>query len=288
MISAANNFITTLSGVKMPKIIYGTAWKKDKTTDLVVEAILSGFKGIDTACQPKHYQENLIGEALIKLSKIHNIPRTDLFLQTKFTPLSGQDIANVPYDKTADLETQVKQSLKKSLENLKTDYIDSLILHSPLRTIDDTLMVWRVFEEFCKIGTVKQIGISNIYSVKALSGLWKGSIVKPAVVQNRFYEDTKYDKEIREFCKSNGIIYQSFWTLTGNPHILNDKEVRKIASERKCTVEQLFFKFVMQLGIVPLTGTKTKEHMMDILNVLIMQDLSTLEMNLMKEFIGEN
>ena len=288
MISAANNFITTLSGVKMPKIIYGTAWKKDKTTDLVVEAILSGFKGIDTACQPKHYQENLIGEALIKLSKIHNIPRTDLFLQTKFTPLSGQDIANVPYDKTADLETQVKQSLKKSLENLKTDYIDSLILHSPLRTIDDTLMVWRVFEEFCKIGTVKQIGISNIYSVKALSGLWKGSIVKPAVVQNRFYEDTKYDKEIREFCKSNGIIYQSFWTLTGYPHILNDKEVRKIASERKCTVEQLFFKFVMQLGIVPLTGTKTKEHMMDILNVLIMQDLSTLEMNLMKEFIGEN
>ena len=225
---------------------------------------------------------------MIKLSKIHNIPRTDLFLQTKFTPLSGQDPANIPYEKTADLEIQMKRSLKKSLENLNTDYIDSMILHSPLRTTDDTLRVWRVFEDFYGSGTVKQIGISNIYSIKALSGLWKESVVKPAVVQNRFYEDTKYDKEIMEFCKSKGIIYQSFWTLTGNPHILNDKEVRKIASERKCTVEQLFFKFVMQLGIVPLTGTKTKEHMMDYLNVLTMQDLSTQEMNLMKEFIGEN
>ena len=44
-------------GLNMPKFIYGTAWKKNKTTDLVIQAILLGFRGIDTACQPKHYQE---------------------------------------------------------------------------------------------------------------------------------------------------------------------------------------------------------------------------------------
>lgn len=40
----------------MPKIVYGTAWKKERTADLVVKAVLAGFRGVDTACQPKHYQ----------------------------------------------------------------------------------------------------------------------------------------------------------------------------------------------------------------------------------------
>lgn len=74
----------------MPPLIYGTAWKKERTADLVIQAIKAGFCGIDTACQPKHYNESLVGEALVKLGK-HNISRDSLFLQTKFTPLSGQD-----------------------------------------------------------------------------------------------------------------------------------------------------------------------------------------------------
>ena len=54
MTSAMN--LTTLSGLPVP-IIYGTAWKKERTAELVVAAVLAGFRGIDTACQPKHYQE---------------------------------------------------------------------------------------------------------------------------------------------------------------------------------------------------------------------------------------
>jgi len=46
-----NHFVKSLSGVQMPRLIYGTAWKKDRTADLVVEAVRCGFKGIDTACQ---------------------------------------------------------------------------------------------------------------------------------------------------------------------------------------------------------------------------------------------
>lgn len=269
----------------MPKIIYGTAWKKEKTNSLVSEAILSGYRGIDTACQPKHYQEDLVGEALVKLYKDNKIERKDLFLQTKFTPLSGQDPSNIPYEKNAKLEVQVSQSLEKSLKNLQTDYLDSWILHSPLKMLEDTMRVWKVFETFYEKGTVKQLGISNIYEKSLLEMIWSKSIVKPSVVQNRFYSDTNYDKELREFCKSKGIIYQSFWTLTANPHILNEKIVKKIASEKKCTVEQLFFKFVMSLGIVPLTGTKTKEHMNDDLNVLEMNDLTNEEINILSKFI---
>jgi len=53
----------------MPRLIYGTAWKKERTKDLVVKAVLAGFRGVDTACQPKHYREELVGEALQELQK---------------------------------------------------------------------------------------------------------------------------------------------------------------------------------------------------------------------------
>lgn len=44
------------SEMRPPLISYGTAWKKDRTTALVYEALKVGFRGIDTACQPKHYR----------------------------------------------------------------------------------------------------------------------------------------------------------------------------------------------------------------------------------------
>ena len=48
--------VTTNAGIQMPRLIYGTAWKKEATTELVIRAVLNGFRGIDTACQPKHYR----------------------------------------------------------------------------------------------------------------------------------------------------------------------------------------------------------------------------------------
>lgn len=48
--------VTTNAGIQMPRLIYGTAWKKEATTELVIKAVLNGFRGIDTACQPKHYR----------------------------------------------------------------------------------------------------------------------------------------------------------------------------------------------------------------------------------------
>jgi aryl-alcohol dehydrogenase-like predicted oxidoreductase len=107
MMNATAHTVTTLGGLQMPRLIYGTAWKKDATTELVTKAVLAGFHGIDTACQPKHYQEPLVGRALAQLHQNHGIPREDLFLQTKFTSLDGQDPNNIPYDPNAALPDQV-------------------------------------------------------------------------------------------------------------------------------------------------------------------------------------
>src|SRR5271170_4497332 len=52
------------SNTQIPKLVYGTAWKKDRTADLVYNAIKSGFRGIDTAAQPRHYQESLVGDGI--------------------------------------------------------------------------------------------------------------------------------------------------------------------------------------------------------------------------------
>ena len=92
-----------LSGVAMPCLLYGTAWKKDKTADLVTRAVKYGFRGIDTACQPKHYNEAGVGEAIQRLTS-EGITRKDLYIQTKFTPLNGQDPLNIPYDRRASFE----------------------------------------------------------------------------------------------------------------------------------------------------------------------------------------
>jgi diketogulonate reductase-like aldo/keto reductase len=201
----------------MPGIIYGTAWKKDRTRDLVVRAVRAGFRGIDTACQPKHYNEPQVGEALVRLAD-DGIGRNEIFLQTKFTPLAGQDPATVPYDPAAPPADQVAQSFAVSLENLRTDVIDSLVLHSPLAPHTLLMEVWGAMEEIAESGGARQLGISNCYDLPVLEALCGDARVKPAVVQNRFYIDSGYDQELREWCSTRGIGYQSFWTLTANPH----------------------------------------------------------------------
>lgn len=275
-------YYTTSENVKMPKIIYGTAWKKDRTEELVIKAIELGFRGIDTACQPKHYNEPLVGKALEKLQKM-GIQRESIFLQTKFTSVNGQDPNNIPYDKNAPLETQVAQSFEVSKKNLKTKYVDSLVLHSPMGSTSLNNKVWLAMEKIYQEGGAKQLGISNCYDLKVLKDLYKNSKVKPSVVQNRFYSQSGYDKELRAFCSDNGIIYQSFWTLTANPNILGSIELKTISEKFKKTTAQVFFRFLTQIGIAPLTGTCTETHMKEDLNIFDFE-LSKKDMDIINKF----
>ena len=97
---------SSMTGRALP-FLYGTAWKKERTTDLVLQAVLAGFRGIDTACQPKHYREDLVGAALKRLAEEHGVRRDSLWLQTKYTPVSGQDPADIPYDPSLPPPQQV-------------------------------------------------------------------------------------------------------------------------------------------------------------------------------------
>lgn len=204
----------------MPKIVYGTAWKKTRTKDLVEKAVKAGFRGIDTACQPKHYHEPGVGEALQSLYDQNIITRGDIFLQTKFTAIRGQDPNTIPYDKTLPLRDQILQSFQVSCNNLKTNYVDSLVMHSPMERLSDTLIAWKAFEEIYQAGGARRLGLSNTYDLRVLQRVYDEAVVKPSVLQNRFYRESGYDVEIRQFCAHRNITYQSFWTLTANPDVV--------------------------------------------------------------------
>lgn len=258
--------ITSAYGVDIPRIIYGTAWKKEQTAVLVEQAIEQGFRAIDTACQPKHYNEAGVGEA-VSICVNRGLDRADLYLQSKFTPLDGQDPMQLPYDPKANLSTQVAQSFQTSLRNLQTTYLDCLVLHSPLANKQQLHEVWQAMELIYDNGGVKQLGISNCYDSKQLQLLYSNATIKPAIIQNRFYARTGYDKSIRAFCKQQQIIYQSFWTLTGNPDVLAHDTFSKLAIKYQKSAAQLFFRYLTQIDIIPLTGTTSKTHMREDLSI---------------------
>jgi diketogulonate reductase-like aldo/keto reductase len=195
------------------------------------------------------------------------LARGDLYLQTKFTSLSGQDPNRIPYDPRAALAEQVAQSFETSLRNLQTSYVDGLVLHSPLPDTRQLTEVWQAMEAIAHSGRARQLGISNCYSLELLEELHRSAIVKPAVVQNRFYRETGYDREIRAFCRANGVVYQSFWTLTANPHVLAHPTIRTLCSRYGRTPAQVLFRYLTQEDVVPLTGTTSVEHMREDLEI---------------------
>lgn len=255
--------LTAYNQVSIPSFMYGTAWKKEATTQLVLEAVAAGFTAIDTANQLIHYQEALVGEALLELAK-QGTPRERLFVQTKFTPVNGQD-HRTPYDAQADLPTQVTQSFDSSLAHLHTDYLDSYVLHGPYyrRGLGaEDWEVWAAIEALYDAGKTKMIGISNV-SAEQLTLLCAKARHKPMVVQNRCYAALGWDQDVREICREQAIIYQGFSLLTANREIFADPEVRAMAAKYGTGLAQLVFRFAMQIGMLPLTGTTNPQHMKD-------------------------
>jgi len=251
----------TYNNVTIPSFMYGTAWKKEATTALVLQAIAAGFTAIDTANQLVHYDEAKVGEALLQLAK-QGVARQQLFLQTKFTPVNGQD-HRLPYDAHASITTQVQQSFESSLAHLHTDYLDSYVLHGPYSRRGlgaEDWEVWAAIESLYDAGKTKMIGVSNV-SADQLTLLCAKANHKPMVVQNRCYAAFGWDKDVREICRSHNILYQGFSLLTANTGIFAEPDMRAMAVKYQAGLTQIVFRFSQQIGMLPLTGTTNPDHM---------------------------
>jgi len=205
-------------------------------------------------------------------------------IQTKFTWTSGQDPGTEPFDVNASIPQQVRQSVDRSLYNLRhgtspatgqaitiTDaeqpYIDCFLLHNPFPTLVQTLQAWTTLQRYVP-HSIRRLGICNA-SLPILQVLYlaKSVTVRPSVVQRRFHADTNYDTDIRTFCAENGIEYQCYGVLKSNPALLSSAVVCGLARESGTTPEVALYFLVMDLGsyVRVLNGTRSVDRMtMDI------------------------
>ncbi|MBI2157432.1 MAG: aldo/keto reductase [Candidatus Rokubacteria bacterium] len=257
----------------VPDFLYGTAWKEDRTAALTELALRSGFRGIDTANQRRHYHEAGVGQGLAAAFRAGVVTRAELFLQTKFTSRSGQD-HRLPYDPAADLSTQVAQSLRSSLEHLGIDHVDSYVLHGPAAGhgwTDDDGEAWAAMVKERDAGRTRFLGVSNVGRWH-LEQMAAAGAETPAFVQNRCFARLGWDRDVRAFCRERGIVYQGFSLLTANPEVLRHRLVAAIAARCQATPAQVVFAFARAVGMLPLTGTTDAEHMR--------QDLASRELSL--------
>ena len=209
----------------------------------------------------RHYDEAAVGRAIAAAVENHGPAREDLFLQTKFTFQPAQD-HRLPYDPQAPIGVQVEQSLASSLEHLGTRVIDSFLLHGPaqrsgLATAD--WEAWRAMEAIQESGRAVCSASAmspSIRSRASVARLAYGPHSSRTVLRRE-----GWDRDVRQFCSSNGLVYQGFSLLTANRKVMADPELARIARRHGRTVSQIVFRFALDLGMVVLTGTTDAGHM---------------------------
>jgi diketogulonate reductase-like aldo/keto reductase len=273
-----NSAVKAEQTLSIPSFLYGTAWKEDRTAALTGLALRAGFRGIDTANQRRHYFEAGVGEALAAAYQEGRVARENLFLQTKFTYIAGQD-HRLPYDPAARTSVQVAQSIQSSLDHLGTDYLDSYVLHGPASGYGWTatdVEAWGAMIEARDAGRTRLLGVSNV-SLRHLTQMVSSSTELPAFVQNRCFAHLGWDLDVRLFCKEHGIVYQGFSLLTANIEVLRHPLVWGLARDAGATPPQIIFTFARALGMLPLTGTSNEEHMR--------QDLAAINLKLSEDSV---
>ncbi|KAK3988133.1 NADP-dependent oxidoreductase domain-containing protein [Cladorrhinum sp. PSN332] len=265
----------SFGGAPMPAMIYGTAWKKERTAELVYQAIKAGFRAIDTAAMKRHYDEALAGEGIRRAINEGIVTRQDLWIQTKYTPRDPDFLVAVSPGggDASSISAQINASVASSLSNLSFSaeggepqpYLDALILHSPYPTLSHTLEAWNDgLRPFVESKQVRHLGISNT-PLSVLEALFGSSKVKPYIVQNRFRAaEYSWDVGTRKFCAENGIKYQGFWTLTGNPGAWQKAGfVRDVAEGSGVGLAEAWYVLMMEGGtdIVVLNGTTNEGRM---------------------------
>lgn len=260
-------------------IAYGTRDGKEKTAYYVKTALQNGFRHIVTGSHHSRHNETAVGIAWREAVEDDSldIQRSDIFLQTMFVPWDGADFQSHPNDPKEygsthppNIEDQVKISMEQSLQNLQTDYIDSLLFHNfraKLHSYDEMLKAWRVLEGYVEIGKIRFLGITNVHDKDYLTRLQKDAIIPISIVQNRFHNNRGFDVDLDSTFQKYDIQLQRFWVLTGNGGGV--KKNADMAKQKDLTPEQLMLAFVMSLGsdennysrTTALVGTHSVQHM---------------------------
>jgi diketogulonate reductase-like aldo/keto reductase len=153
--------------------------------------------------------------------------------------------------------------MASSLEHLRTDHVDSYVLHGPATGhdwTDDDREVWAAMVRERDAGRTRLLGVSNI-TRRQLEQMLAAGAEAPAFVQNRCFARQGWDREVRALCRDRDIVYQGFSLLTANRDVLRHPLVVDVAARNGATPAQMVFRFAHAVGMLPLTGTSDAAHM---------------------------
>ena len=251
-------------------LMYGTKSGKEDTARLVKDAILTGFRHVVTGNHHGAHNETGVGIGW-KLAIKENptrLSRSDLFIQSCFIPWDGKDFKKQPGDPDTimdSIEEQVHYSIKTSLENLQTTYIDAILFHNFRAKIygpyDKMIQAWKILEEYVNKGVVRYLGFTSIHDVEYLERLMNDPQIniKPSIIQNRYHSNRGYDVNMQAIFQKYNIQVQRFWLLNGSSR--GGKGNEPMAKFKNVTPAQLMLGFVMSMGESCIVGTHSLQHM---------------------------
>jgi diketogulonate reductase-like aldo/keto reductase len=256
--------VNTSAGIEMPRLLYKVG-RSDNMGELLITAVRdAGFRGIETSgmpCKSQRLCERQVGKALGALLA-KDFKRDELFIQTRFSPDQAEEVFP-----GLTVTKQVELTIANSLADMGLDYVDSLVFFSPGDVHKHTMEAWRAMEAAVRSGFVRQLGISTDGSITELARIYADASVKPAIVLQRAATESQHvgnqglERDLLTWCADRGIYYQSFSILEANKATVMSEMVQGMAAKYGVTPQVLFYRFVMGLGIVPLTGTKNDMHM---------------------------
>ena len=234
------------NGVEVPILGFGTFQITDpeEAEKAVKDAIEAGYRHIDTA--QSYMNEESVGRGIAN----SGVPREDLFVTTKVW------VENVSYNGVID-------SVERSLNRLRLEYIDMLLIHQPY---NDVYGAWRAMEELQKQGKVRSIGVSN-FGVDRAVDLAEFNEVVPQVNQieiNPFQQQTKNIEALKE----EGIIPEAWAPFAeGKNDIFTNPILEKIGNKYGKSVAQVIIRWLVEQDIIVLAKSVKPERMAQNLNV---------------------
>ncbi len=233
------------NSLEMPLLGYGVFQvNPDECERCVSDAIEVGYRLIDTAQIYKN--EEGVGRAVAK----SGISRKDFFLVTKVW------ISNAGYEKA-------KQSIDTSLEKLKTDYIDLVLIHQPF---GDYYGTYRLLEEYYEKGIIKSIGVSNFYADRFID---IASFVKhiPMVNQMETHVFLQQQK-LHKILKENKCQLMSWGPFAeGKNNLFTNETLLNIGKKYNKTSAQVALRYLLEQNIVVIPKTVNKDRMVENINV---------------------
>lgn len=238
-------YITLNNGVKMPQLGYGVYQvTKEECERCVLDALDVGYRSIDTA--QSYFNEEEVGSAIDK----SGIDRKEIFLTSKVW------IEHFGYE-------ECKKSVLESMEKLRTDYLDLMLLHQPF---GDTFGAWRALEELYKEGKLRAIGISNHY-VDRMVEFANFTDIKPMVNQMEVHPFNQ-QKNLKEWADKYDIRLEAWAPFgEGRKGLFENEILKKIGEKYGKTTAQIMLRWHIQRGVIVIPKSVHKERMIENFNV---------------------